>query len=177
MRFSRLDDDIATKMAERRTSSPYTRFRQHLGQQPTRKCPNTEKIERDTIFTLQGGPSGRGTRFVDIKFKVPSQYKLLIQKATSNLKSTKGGPRPDGNPVEEGGQKFPTWEGETKPQPNVLQHGLIVGCKKGMKIAGRGNMTESFVNRKPRLNYRLAQYQFKMFPERPSLLPRRTFLS
>ena len=118
--------------------SSYTRFRQHLGRQPTRKCPNTEKIERDTIFTLQGGPSGRGTRFVDIKFKVPSQYKLLIQKATSNLKSTKGCPRPDGNPVEEGAQKFPTWEGETKPQPNVLQHGLIVGCKKGMKIAGRG---------------------------------------
>ena len=135
MRFSRLDDDIATKMAERRTSVVLHAFSPTFG---TATDTNTEKIERDTIFTLQGGPSGRGTRFVDIKFKVPSQYKLLIQKATSNLKSTKGCPRPDGNPVEEGAQKFPTWEGETKPQPNVLQHGLIVGCKKGMKIAGRG---------------------------------------
>ena len=29
------------------------------------------------IRPIQGGPSGRGAMFVDIKFKVPSQYKLL----------------------------------------------------------------------------------------------------
>ena len=28
---------------------------------------------------LQGGPSGSGTRFADIKLKVPPSYKLLIQ--------------------------------------------------------------------------------------------------
>ena len=31
------------------------------------------------IIGVQGDPSGRGTLFVDIKFKVLSQYKLLIQ--------------------------------------------------------------------------------------------------
>ena len=32
----------------------------------------------DHVRDVQGGPSGRGTLFGDIKFKVPSQYKLLI---------------------------------------------------------------------------------------------------
>ena len=38
---------------------------------------------KETTFEsrlLQGGPSGRGTLFVDIKFKVPPQYKLLNTK-------------------------------------------------------------------------------------------------
>ena len=29
------------------------------------------------IRSLQGGPSGHGTLFVDINYKVPSEYKLL----------------------------------------------------------------------------------------------------
>ena len=37
----------------------------------SRTCPRTGTCSR-----VQGGPSGRGTLFVDIKFKVPSQYKL-----------------------------------------------------------------------------------------------------
>ena len=33
--------------------------------------------------TIQCGPSGRGTLFVDIKFKVLPQYKLIILKRNS----------------------------------------------------------------------------------------------
>ena len=40
-------------------------------------------ISRKAGFALQGGPSGRGTMFVDIKFKVPPQYELLILKHNS----------------------------------------------------------------------------------------------
>ena len=32
---------------------------------------------------IQGGPSGHGKQFVDIKFKVPPKYKLLILKRKS----------------------------------------------------------------------------------------------
>ena len=44
------------------------------------------KVRMETL-TLQRGPSGRRTLFVDIKFKVPSQYKLLIQ-SRPHIRST-----------------------------------------------------------------------------------------
>ena len=34
--------------------------------------------------SVQSGPSGRGTQFVDIKLQVPPQYKLFIQKRNSS---------------------------------------------------------------------------------------------
>ena len=37
------------------------------------------------ISTVQVGPSGRGLAYVDIKFKVPSQDKLLIMKRNSEF--------------------------------------------------------------------------------------------
>ena len=46
-----------------------------------------------TVVTVQGGPSGSGTLFVDIKFRVPPEYKLLILKHNFYVyvnKTTKG---------------------------------------------------------------------------------------
>ena len=39
-----------------------------------------------TLGNVQGGSSGRGTLFVDIKLKVPPQYELLILKRNSYFK-------------------------------------------------------------------------------------------
>ena len=50
---------------------------------------------------MQGGPSGHGTQFVDIRLKVPPQYKLHILNATHIAKSTKGCPQPDEPPCNE----------------------------------------------------------------------------
>ena len=42
-----------------------------------------------TLLLLQGSPSGRGILFVDMKLKVPPQYKLLILKRNSFFKVNK----------------------------------------------------------------------------------------
>ena len=34
---------------------------------------------------VQGGPSGRGIQFVDIKLKVPPQYQLIIQSGAAYI--------------------------------------------------------------------------------------------
>ena len=47
----------------------------------------------DVQQKLQGGPSGRGMQFVDIKLKVPPEYKFLIlnaiQHVNNNLSATR----------------------------------------------------------------------------------------
>ena len=47
---------------------------------------------------VQGGPSGRGMQFVDIKLKVPPEYKFLILNAILIPMSTTTCPQPDGPP-------------------------------------------------------------------------------
>ena len=48
------------------------------------------KTEITKSYMVQGGPSGRGTVFLDIKFKVPSQFKLPIQlEVNKRLSSTR----------------------------------------------------------------------------------------
>ena len=55
------------------------------------------------VCTIQGGPSGRGIQYVDIKLKVPPQYKLLILKRNSYFNVNK-----------------------RLSSSNVLSHGLVV---------------------------------------------------
>ena len=66
----------------------HRRVHEQDGQLPAPHGRDLRDIFRSTDckggkIKLQGGPSGLGTLFVDIKFKVPSQCKLLILKRNS----------------------------------------------------------------------------------------------
>ena len=54
-------------------------------------------IHGENVTRVQGGPFARRTLFVDMKFKVLSQYKLYLS-ATLISMSTKDCPRSDGPP-------------------------------------------------------------------------------
>ena len=44
------------------------------------KNPRASRVFPFQVHIIQGGPSGRGIQFADIKLKVPPLYKLLILK-------------------------------------------------------------------------------------------------
>ena len=44
------------------------------------KNPRASRVFLFQVHIIQGGPSGRGIQFADIKLKVPPLYKLLILK-------------------------------------------------------------------------------------------------
>ena len=60
--------------------------------------PNIQSLLYFSV-AVQGGPSARGTLFIDIKFKVPPQYFNFLYEGTTLISmSTKGCSQPDGPP-------------------------------------------------------------------------------
>ena len=92
-------------------------------------------------LTIQGGPSGRGTQFVDIKLKVLQQSELLVLSTTLTPMSTKCVPRPDGPPCSN------TDKGQSRGhrRGHCGGRGRLVAAANPLAFAAEGRIAEVWV--------------------------------